>query len=241
MIASTVIASGAGFLMNKSPMELFVVGGPVMWPMIFLSFVAFTVVMERVIFALREKSRRRPKDVSRLMDLVSHGKIDEAAAYGQKSSDFIARIMGEALAHRGGSMEDAFMRASSQELARYNQGLPVLDTAITAAPLLGLLGTVTGMMNSFGKITGSLDPTAITGGIAEALVATACGLFVAVTALIPYNYLNTRMEEARREVDEAGNSLELILRRVGVNVDLGGSSGHGETEAEDGQTATARA
>lgn len=229
---------GGGFLMGKTPMELFVAGGPIMWPIIFLSFVTLTVVIERTIFAFREKSQRNPKHIKKVMELVSHGDLDGAAAYGQKSQDMLARIVGEALAHRKGSMEDAFSRAASQELARYSQGLAVMDTGITSAPLLGLLGTVTGMMNSFGKITNMAEAgTALTGGIAEALVATASGLFIAVVCLIPYNYLNSRLEEARREVDEVGATLELTLRHVGLHVDLTG----GHALEDDGETATANA
>jgi biopolymer transport protein ExbB len=97
-------------------------------------------------------------------------------------------------------------------LKRFNRGLPLLDTVITLSPLLGLLGTVVGMIHSFGLIAGDLDaPAAITGGIAEALIATAFGLGIAITALLPFNYLNTKLEDARRELEVAGNRLELLL------------------------------
>src|SRR5690606_13679148 len=96
-------------------------------------------------------------------------------------------------------------------------GLSVLDTAITAGPLLGLLGTVTGMMASFGEIGGDLGaPTAITGGIAEALVATASGLAIAISCLLPYNFLNSMGEEIRREIEEMGNNLEVALQDAGI-------------------------
>jgi biopolymer transport protein ExbB len=212
------------FLMNKTPMELFKVGGPVMWPMFMLSLVAATVAIERLIFAWREKRSRSPKDLREFMKLVHKNNIADAIRVGQESTDLVPRILAEALEHKEGSMADAFMRSSSQELARYQQGLPVLDTAITAAPLLGLLGTVTGMMNSFGQISGELGaPTAITGGVAEALVATACGLFVAVSALFPFNYVNSMLENARREIEESGNTLELTLWELGHHVNLTGA------------------
>lgn len=74
-----------------------------------------------------------------------------------------------------------------------------------------------GMIRSFGLIAGELDaPAAITGGIAEALIATAFGLLVAILALLPFNYLNARLEEARAELEEAGNRLEILLVRGGV-------------------------
>ncbi|MEJ1972667.1 MAG: MotA/TolQ/ExbB proton channel family protein [Lacunisphaera sp.] len=95
---------------------------------------------------------------------------------------------------------------------------PTLDTCITAAPLLGLLGTVTGMMGTFAALnTGGGDigssTGAITGGVAEALIATMCGLGIAITGLLPFNYLNARLEEARHEVEDASNSLEIIINK----------------------------
>lgn len=212
-------------LMNKEPMELFIHGGVVMWPMLFLSLVALTVVLERVFFALTERFSRNRKVVEEILSLAAKGDDAQAVALGSKSKDFLARILAETLANRGPAMQEAFVRASSKELARYSMGLPVMDTAITAAPLLGLLGTVTGMMEAFGKTTGGLDAQAVTGGIAEALIATASGLFIAVVSLVPYNYLNTMLEDARREIDEVGATLELSL-----------SEG-----SEDGETAPARA
>ncbi len=230
LILHILASSEGGFLMGKTPMELFKEGGPIMWPMLFLSLVAATVTIERVLFAIREKAARKPADIHKVVEMVSHGDVDGAAEYGQKSSDFIARILGTALANRSTSMEDAFARAASQEIAAYNTGLAVMDTSITAAPLLGLLGTVTGMMASFGKVTGSLEVTAITGGIAEALIATAAGLAIAVTALVPYNYLLSKLEESRREVDEAGATLELTLRHIGLSTTGFSASGsQGET------------
>jgi len=202
------------FLMNKTPMQLFIAGGVVMWPMILLSFVALTVVIERVIFAIVEKGRRKPEAIHAILNKVEEGDIDGAIAVGKEnSSDFVARIVVAALENRS-SMSDAFGTTASAELARFSQGLAILDTAITAGPLLGLLGTVTGMMGAFGQISGELGaPTAITGGIAEALVATACGLCLAVTSLIPYAYLNSMQEDARRSIEEAGMSLELALSK----------------------------
>jgi len=99
-------------------------------------------------------------------------------------------------------------------LKRFSRGLSVLDTAITLAPLLGLLGTVTGLIRSF-RLLGTQEltsPTAITGGIAEALIATACGLNIAIMALIPFNYLNARLEEARHDIEDSTTQLELLLR-----------------------------
>lgn len=78
------------------------------------------------------------------------------------------------------------------------------------------MGTVTGMMNTFGALSGGDIAAAagqITGGVAEALIATACGLAVAIMGLLPFNYLNTRLEEARHDVEDASNSLEIIINK----------------------------
>jgi len=126
----------------------------------------------------------------------------------------VARALGYALSHREKSFSEAMLRAANRELKRFNRGLTILDTAITLAPLLGLLGTVTGMISSFNMIGGEElgAPTAITGGIAEALIATAFGLGIAIAALLPFNYLNAREEEARLEMQDAASHVELHLR-----------------------------
>jgi len=93
--------------------------------------------------------------------------------------------------------------------------MPTLDTCITAAPYLGLIGTITGMMTTFGSMEGDISSAAskITGGVAEALIATACGIAIAVIGLLPFNYLNARWENARHEVEDAGNALEIIIKK----------------------------
>lgn len=193
--------------------ELFVKGGPIMWPILLTSIVALTVVIERVIFVIRERVRRDPETVRRIFEHVERGDFAGAAAAGAASQDYVAKTLTYALNNRDRSVSDALMRAAHWELKRYNRGLTVLDTVITLAPLLGLLGTVTGMIQSFGLIGGEEigAPRAIAGGIAEALIATSAGLAVAILALLPFNYLNARLEEARGDIQDAGTHLELHL------------------------------
>lgn len=204
------------FLMNQTPMELFKHGGPIMWPILLVSFLLITVAVERIIFIIREATRRQPEVVEKMLEKVEGRDVDAAVEMGKKSQDYVARILVYALTHKEHSLGNAFTRAANQELQRFAQGLPTLDTCITAAPLLGLLGTVTGMMNTFGALSGGDIASAagqITGGVAEALIATACGLAIAITGLLPYNYLNARLEEARHEVEDASNSLEIIINK----------------------------
>jgi biopolymer transport protein ExbB len=209
----------AFLLGDATPMELFKHGGPIMWPILLVSFVGITVGIERLLFIVRENSNREPEVVDKMLEAVERRDVDGALALGRQSKDFIARILVYTLTHKDASPSNAFIRASSQELARFQQGMATLDTVITAAPLLGLLGTVTGMMKTFGSMSGDLSSAAgaITGGVAEALIATACGLAIAVTALPLYNYINARTEEAKHEVADASHALEIFSKKSESN------------------------
>lgn len=195
-------------------LSIFQKGGPIMWPLLMTSIVAVTVVIERLLFIARERTRRRPDVVEQIFLYAEQGDARSAIQAGHECEDFVARSLVYALAQKEKSFSNALLRAASRELKRFNHGLSILDTIITLAPLLGLLGTVTGMIRSFGLLGGrELEaPTVITGGIAEALIATAFGLGIAIIALIPYNYLNTRLEEARHELEDASTHLEMIMK-----------------------------
>jgi biopolymer transport protein ExbB len=203
--------------MGQSPMELFVHGGPIMWPILIVSFLAVTVVIERTIFLIRERSTREPAIVEKMLDQVEAGDTEAALSLGKKSTDYVARILVYALSHKEHSLSNAFMRAANKELNRFQQGMATLDTCITAAPLLGLLGTVTGMMATFGALgEGDIGASAgkITGGVGEALIATACGLVIAIIGLFPYNVLNARIEASKHDISDASHALEVIMKKA---------------------------
>ena len=209
------------FLLGDSTlMELFMKGRQIMWPILLLSFVGLTVVVERLLFIIRENGTREPEVVEKMLEHVERRDIEGAVEIGKKSKDFVARILVYSLTNKEYSLTNAFIRASGQELARYPQGIATLDTVITAAPMLGLLGTVTGMMRTFGALgTGDIAGAAgqITGGVAEALIATCCGLFIAVCCLLPYNYLNARAEQAKQEISDASHALEILIAKSEVH------------------------
>jgi biopolymer transport protein ExbB len=208
------------FVMGQTPMELFVHGGWIMWPILLTSFVAVTAVVERTIFLLTENVRAQPERVEQMLEMVENGNYEGALGLGQQSSDYVARILVSALEHRDHSLTNAFTRAANQELNRYQRGIAVLDTCITLAPLLGLLGTVLGMMNTFGALgDGDIAANAgkITGGVGEALIAVAAGLLISITGLLPFNILNVRLEEARHKITDAANALELSMKKRAAN------------------------
>ncbi|MEO0056144.1 MAG: hypothetical protein RLZZ50_2091 [Verrucomicrobiota bacterium] len=205
-----------GFVMGQSPMELFVHGGWIMWPILLVSFVAVTAVIERVIFLVAESSRRQPAVVEQMLEKVENGDAAGAVKVGSGSKDYVAKVLVYALTHKDHSLTNAFTRAANQELNRFQRGIAVLDTCITISPLLGLLGTVLGMMNTFGALgDGDIAANAgkITGGVGEALIATAAGLFIAILGVLPYNILNARVEEARHNITDAANALELTIKK----------------------------
>jgi biopolymer transport protein ExbB len=209
-----------GFIMGQSPMELFRHGGPIMWPIALVSFVTLTMVLERTVFLLQERGTRDPGVVTKMFELIEQQGYEAAIRLGRNSKDSIARILSEALSNKEYSLSSAFLRASSIEVSRIQQGITVLDTCVTAAPLLGLLGTVTGMMNTFGALgEGDIAASAskITGGVGEALIATAAGLVIAIVGLVPYNILNSRVETVKRDITQASYSLDLIIKKAEIN------------------------
>jgi biopolymer transport protein ExbB len=195
--------------------KIFLNGGPVMWPLLICSIITVATALERLFFIIRERARRKPQLAEQILERVEHHDLDGAIRIGNDNRDFVARVLTFALAHRAESFSSAVLRAANLELKKFNRGLAVLDTIVTLAPLLGLLGTVTGMIHAFGLLgTQQLDaPEAITGGIAQALIATAFGLSIAITALIPFNYLNSRLDEARHDIEDAATQLELHLEQ----------------------------
>jgi biopolymer transport protein ExbB len=202
-------------------MDLFIMGEWIMWPLILVSFLMFTVVVERILFIIRENGSRQPAVVAKMLEAVERRDIQGALAIGRNSKDYIAKILVYSLDNREYSLSNAFIRASGQELGRFQQGIATLDTCITAAPLLGLTGTVTGMMRTFGALgSGDIGAAAgaITGGVAEALIATAAGLSLATIGLFPFNYLNARGEQAKQEVADVSHALEILLKKSEVTV-----------------------
>ena len=185
-----------------------------MWPLFFTSVVSLAVILERLFFIASVQAKRDPKLVESLLSQVEKGDVREAIEAGEGSQDYVASTLIYGLKNRDRSLSNALMKAANQELKRFNQGLFVLDTVITLAPLLGLLSTVTGMIHAFGLL-GNKEleaPSVITGGIAEALIGTAFGLGIAIIALLPFNYLNSKLEVTRHEIEDASTQLELLLK-----------------------------
>ena len=190
-------------------------GGPVMIPLVLCSVVALAVVIERLGFWWRHGD---VGPAERALDLAERGKLDEALEVARRSGTATARVIAAGLAERQAPPAAAMEAAAQTEMGRLRSYLPVLDTIITLSPLLGLLGTVTGMIAAFGILStsGMNQPNAITGGVAEALIATAAGLAIAIATLVPYNYFLSRAEQALDAMERLASRLDLALREQQV-------------------------
>jgi biopolymer transport protein ExbB len=189
-------------------------GGPVMIPLAVCSVLALAVVIERAVAWLRLGSLADP---DALLARAESGKWEDAMSTGECSRSPVARVLAAGIRHRNPAARLAMEAVAQEELARLRRYLPVLDTVVTLSPLLGLLGTVTGMIGAFGIMAqaGLNQPTAITGGVAEALIATAAGLAVAIVALVPYNFFQRRAEAMAETMERYGSKLELLLAEAG--------------------------
>src|SRR5215467_9386877 len=159
-------------LVNGGIVGILAKGGPVMIPLLVASVISLAVIIERFFFWRR--LRKRENDTI-ILQFVEAGNLEQAQKLANEAWHPVARVLLAGLEYRQLSPATAMEAAAQAELRHVKAYLPILDTIITLAPLLGLLGTITGMISAFGIVseTGLGQPTAITGGVAEALIATA--------------------------------------------------------------------
>ena len=186
-----------------------------MIPILLCSLIAVTVAIERFIFFYH--SRASP-EADRMLALIQQGKFTDALSVAEHRPSPLLRVLSSGIMSRTDQPEKSMEAAGLAELATMKRRLNILDTIITLGPLLGLLGTIIGMINAFGIMaeSGLGQPHAVTGGVAEALICTAAGIFVAVTTLVPYNYFLTRVEQEGERIElyatRAESALTTVLR-----------------------------
>lgn len=204
-------------------LEIVQAGGWIMFPIVACSVVAVAIFLERL-WTLQEKRVLPPSVANQVWDAVQHNQIDVQHIQQVHQSSPLGQVLAAGLAYRHASrevlkeaVEDAG-RHAVHDLERY---LNPLGTIAAISPLLGLLGTVSGMIRSFTAITaeGVGNPTVLAGGISEALVATAAGLTVAIPSLIAYRYLRGRVDGLVVKIEkESVRFIEALLhqQRAGV-------------------------
>jgi biopolymer transport protein ExbB len=200
---------------GNSVFETFFKGGPVMYPIAVVLVVAVAVVLERIVWWTTQTARRDSDKLDRVFAALEQGDIPRAITLAGDSKDPLVRTVWHGLNHVHSSVEGALQVASGVEIQRAGRFMSVMDTTITLAPLLGLLGTVIGIMGSFNFVgNADLAPTKVSGGIAEALIATACGLGIAIFTLVFFNFFNARVARLQYELESASNNLILMLNAL---------------------------
>ena len=200
--------------LNSFLMEQFDKGGPLMWPLLACSLVALTVILERVWVLARvpgdEAARRQTREAvakaadlppEELLEALERGRGVLPAVYASVLRKHLALSEdgGEAADHRSELAREADL-ASREYLGQY---FPVLATVGSIAPLLGLLGTITGMIKAFASIAaaGMGDPAQVAEGISEALITTASGLTIAIPVIVVHRYLAVRAGAIMRRLE----------------------------------------
>lgn len=178
--------------------ELFTKGGPLMYPLLLCSILTVAYGIERGYHYLRaSRGKEAPEQIH---TLIEQGSYDQALALATSSSGPVAAVLAEGLRHQGAQadlLEEMISLSGFRELVRLNRHLHILELIGRIAPLLGLLGTVLGMVAAFQQVAaakGSVDPSLLAGGIWEALITTVAGLCVAIPALVLHHLYEDRVQ-----------------------------------------------
>jgi biopolymer transport protein ExbB len=200
-------------------------GGPVMVPLAVCSMLAATVMVERFL-ALRKADRGGEELIGQIRKAYRAGDGAEALAECERVGGPVGNVLAAGLraSLRGEPVREAMEEQALADQRVLHRRLVVLDTVVTLAPLLGLLGTVLGMISAFRiiSVSGTSHPAGITGGVAEALIATASGLAIAIVCLIGYNWCRDKLRQITEEIELRATQLENLVansqEREGVPV-----------------------
>jgi len=201
-------------ILANNLVDLFHKGGPIMWPIIVVCLVAISIIAERSWWWIQLARSRRLDLLDQVLTALDQGKADLARQLCASTDDPVLRVLHAGIRHRHASITSALQAAAGIEIKQAGRFLTAMDTIITLAPLLGLLGTVTGIMGSFQSIGGSeLAVEKVTGGIGEALIATAFGLGIAIVTLIPYNWFQAKVASLQHDMETAASNLEVLTAK----------------------------
>lgn len=179
--------------------ELATKGGWIMVVLLILSLIALYIFIERLLL-LRSMTKTDPTFTSKIRDYVREGKLQSAVDLCNSTGTPGAKMIAKGIERLGRPMQDisaAIENVGNIEIAKLEKKLPVLATIASGAPMIGFLGTVTGMIRAFYDMASAgsnVDISLLSGGIYEALVTTVGGLIVGILALFAYNYLTTRVD-----------------------------------------------
>ncbi|MDD7410272.1 MotA/TolQ/ExbB proton channel family protein [Fusobacterium gastrosuis] len=196
------------------------VGGPILWLLSIISVLTLSIILERIVFFTKNEKDLGKNFKIEINKLIRENKINDAISLCKTKKSCIASSIEKFLtsSKKGLEVQDyenIIKEITIEEIAPFESKLNCLASVIGIAPMLGLLGTVTGMIKAFTNISkfGSGDATVVADGIAEALLTTALGLIIAIPAIVAYNYLNRRLEKIESEIDKITTTIINIFRR----------------------------
>ncbi len=194
-------------------------GGFILWIIMGLSIIAIAIIIERLIF-FSKILVDEDKLIDRLKSTLAKGHYDEALSICDNNPAPITNLMRVGIEHRehpSHVQKEVVMDAANQEVPKLERFLSALGTVAHIAPLLGLLGTVTGNINAFGVLGkfGSVgDPALLAKGISEALITTAAGMIVAIPSIVFYNFLASKVNHTIIRLENRVNEMVLLLGSV---------------------------
>lgn len=192
-----------------------------MWPLLLLSISAVAVIVERIL-AFRVIGNLSPGLLRQTLELVRDARFGEAERITKDATGALGACLAAVVEHRSlapSNIERAVQEVGEEQFSRLERYLPILDTTTTIAPLLGLLGTLVGMIGTFQAIAAAKSQGAndqILAGVGEALYATATGLSIAVVCFVAYNYFSARQRSIVNETELAATKLLNALIAIGV-------------------------
>lgn len=193
--------------------ETFLHGGWVMWPILATFFLALCVVLDRTIWWLRFRSTVQNANQEKARVALGTGDFATAWKLSENADEPFLANLRQGMTHAHTSMLAAMQLHATHIIEKSEARMWVLSTLITLAPLLGLFGTVVGIMGSFSFVGDEqLAATKVSGGIAEALIATACGIAIAILCLLPYNFFRKRVSVLRGSLERWINHTELLVK-----------------------------
>ncbi len=211
--------------------SIFLKGGFLMWPILLCSIIGLGIIIDRYI-VIRKAKINVPAFMVRIRGYIKKKDISGAISYCMEEKSPIANVVRKGLKkYKLGHerVKESIENAGSQEISKLEKGLPVLASIAGIAPLLGFLGTVTGMIQAFMRIEdlqGSANPSDLAGGIWEALITTAFGLIVGILALALYNYFVSGVKKLVGEIEMVANDV------IDVVQDTSGTHAEAEEEFE---------
>jgi biopolymer transport protein ExbB len=196
-----------------SMLQFFIKGGPIMYPLLVLFVITLYITIERVL-TLNKMGKFDPNFMNNIKDYVANGNLEAAKTLAKNTQSPVARMIEKGLKRLGKPLENittSIQNTGKLEIGKMEKGLATLATISGAAPMLGFLGTVTGMINAFRAIAGSktaVTPSMLASGIYEAMITTVTGLVIGIIAYLAYNWFIVKVESIVYKME--ASSVEFI-------------------------------